>query len=150
MGRLPHCEKSRRDSSTPRPGPARAIYEAAARQWHTAGRPTPITTPLETAVALWWLGTPNVERLGVDPLVLEHLRAQSAYHERSNPQWMNRLLRMTTWCRDCGERWHLENVSQCTNCDAEFAPCCASDQLNTRWANGNYACPRCTKGEIVG
>lgn len=134
----------------PREGPALAIYEAAAQQWHDGGRPTPTAKPLDTAVGLWWLGTPKVERLRVNPLVLEHLVAQSTHHKAQNAQWLNAILRMSTWCRYCGEQWHIENVALCTQCDAEFAPCCAPSRLHARWANGNPVCTRCFNGEIVG
>lgn len=141
----------RHSAPTPRPaGPAFAMYDDLARRWSEAGRPAPSLTRLETAVGLWWLSTPAVERLHDSRRANDLLLHASAQHARKNPNWYADLMREARWCPRGHGEWRIINVAFCTNCVAEYAPCCAAVLLVECWPNGNAVCPACRNGEVVG
>lgn len=123
-------------------------YEAEARAWAEAGRPTPDDGLWRTALLYLWVNSQGAKRQGVSARLAEYLAARRAALDARYPGWYDGLFDERDFCAECGERYRLENLAICTDCGARF--CFRHRSGGGPAPNGNDRCARCAMGELVG
>jgi hypothetical protein len=124
---------------------ARDKFEALAEAWEpSSASPSPL---LVTRMYLW-VNSTGAKKEGVSPRLSAMVKALRAQLDKEHPTWYESMWDGHDYCRVCGERYRMENLSMCTHCDALHGPChMGSGGLAS---NGNSLCAACHVGEIVG
>jgi uncharacterized protein YukE len=118
--------------------PMKERLETAARLWEQAGRsPDRLLTSGEAYfLGFCWVRKMQIyspRSLDTVPLITEYVAA-SLEHLGGEP-WWDGLLEGHEYCSmDCGMRWRLENLSQCTECLHYVCPQC--DAKHSRQCGG--------------
>ena len=123
---------------------AKISFESRAAEWDSKERPPNLLIDGLRLMALrCWIHTVGGKSDGVS----ETLNAFRLASEAAQPAgWYDRLLSERSSCQKCGESYHVENLSVCTDCLSKYCPGCANGRAAT--ANGNRGCG--CGGELVG
>lgn len=123
---------------------AKTSFESRAAEWDAKERPAHLLIDGLRLMALrCWIHTTGGKSDGVS----ETLNALRLASEAAQPAgWYDRLLSGRSSCQKCGESYHVENLSVCTDCLTRNCPGCANERTPT--ANGNVGCG--CGGELVG
>src|SRR5438105_340949 len=124
-------------------------YEALADDWEAAGFHTPEDPSFGQVSRMYlWIHSDGAKRQGVSERLRQYVGALQATLEKKYPGWYDAQFDDHDSCKICGERYRWENLSMCTQCSAAICP---SHRASGGHApNGNYQCPACGAGEIVG
>jgi hypothetical protein len=130
------------------PGPASAKFEAEAARWEETGKLQEASrTPYFFVRMELWLDSRGAQAEGVSERLRLYYYAVKERFDVYPAGWYDSFLSERDYCSGCGETFHNENLSFCTNCLALFGYC---HQPSGRAANGNTLCDRCGEGEVVG
>jgi hypothetical protein len=146
------ARRNRRSATMTEPAQKRSakeVFEAEADYWEGTGEiAKPRRYIMGVAVLRCWMSSKGAEADKVSDSLRRYYRSVARAQAKTEPNWWNDLLAERDHCQVCGETFRIENLSFCTHCQSLFGYCHALTA--GRLANGNYACPICPGGEIVG
>jgi hypothetical protein len=122
---------------------ARHKYETlAARYFETSDR-RHLLEGWGLAIAMWWTTSTGGKRDGVSDAVRAYLDVCT----KDLPKyWLLNFIDERDYCRQCGQRFQVDNMSMCTNCyDGYCWRCVGGAEYHP---NGNHRC--FCGGELVG
>lgn len=129
--------------------PANELFEEEARQWEACGV---IAEERKFAWGLGqlrcWLHSEGAMVDGVSERLQRYYKAAAGAMAKRNEGWWDELLDMRDSCSACGESFRVENLSFCTHCQCGLGYCHAL--VGGKAKNGNWQCPICKQGEVVG
>lgn len=93
-----------------------------------------------------WLLSAGAKADGVSKRLKRYYKA--ADKRFGGQDWLDDFLRIRDNCSLCGASYRLENLSICTHCFISLGYCHQGE--GGLAPNGNFRCPSCKVGEIVG
>lgn len=118
-------------------------YEALATQYFETNDPRHLLKDWALATAMWWTTSRGAKHDGISDSWQNYLAACTS----SLPNFSaSSYIDERDYCKQCGERYKVDNMSMCTNCFDGYCWRCLGGL--ERHPNGNPAC-RCG-GELVG
>ena len=128
---------------------ARDKFETLAESWEPSSSTTPGSPSQWLVTRMYlWVHSDGAKREGVSERLEKMVKALRAQLDKERPTWYEDLWEGHDYCKECGERYRMENLSMCTHCAALFGPCHMYSGGSA--PNGNYQCAACREGEIIG
>ena len=123
------------------------LFQALADKWESAGRPAKllIDVPWSMLALMSWTHSDGAKKEGISEGIARFEYESRRRMDKRFPGWYDDLLFERHHCEGCGERYRMENLSMCTNCQRI---CCYWCSTGERAANGNRA--HSCGGEFVG